>query len=156
MELLKTNAEENVLVKEGNVLEGRIKKLFVIISMAAMSVLGACSETSSMETCLGEDQAEEIQSRLSKMKETCHERVIDYVKSSDGAIRATLRDDAEHACVSLVDEYKVTSIALQTKWDSLRRQKKWDRRDTCKVAKEETEAKEKGLVNGDLKRLREE
>lgn len=151
MENLQVNNEQfKAHEKIGN---SKLKALLMAASVAVMSVLGACNKPDSLDVCLGEEQAKEHKSRLSERKETCHERVEDYVKSKDGDMRATLRDDANHACGSYKDELKVTKALIRAKWDSARRQKEWDKRDKCTVARKVVENRMAVLEEGDLHKL---
>lgn len=132
----------------------RFQKLLLAVSLAAISVLAGCSKPDSLDDCLGEEQAKTHKSRLSRLKNTCHERVQDYVTSNDGDVRASLRNDATHSCESYKDELAVTKALIRAKWDSARRQKQWNKRDRCSTAKTVVENRTNVLEEGDLHDLK--
>lgn len=133
---------------------GRLYKLLMAVSLATMAVCGGCSKPDSLDDCLGEEQAKTHKSRLSRLKNTCHERVQDYVQSTDGEMRPGLRNDARHSCESYKDELAVTKALIRAKWDSARRQKQWDKRDRCSIAKTVVENRTELLEEGDLHDLK--
>lgn len=139
-----------------HVSSGRLHKWLMAVSLAAMSVLGGCDKPEAIEKCLGQEQANFHKDRLGTMEKTCKERVDDYVNMVDGEIRPTLRHDAQHACTRYSKELYALGLLLKAKKEAARTGKKWGKRDNCSAAQVDVQKDVDDLMNGDVKRLRED